>query len=71
MKPLVSILIPAHKMQDSIAETLRSAVFQTWPRKEIIVVDDEPRIEQLLRTSVSSDTSENVPRTRELGACKK
>jgi glycosyltransferase involved in cell wall biosynthesis len=40
MKPLVSILIPAFNMQDSIAETLRSAIAQTWPRKEIIVVDD-------------------------------
>ena len=40
MKPLVSILIPAFNAQDWIAETLRSAVAQTWPRKEIIVVDD-------------------------------
>lgn len=38
--PLVSILIPAFNMEDSIAETLRSAVAQTWSRKEIIVVDD-------------------------------
>ena len=40
MKPLVSILIPAFNAQESIADTLRSAVEQTWPRKEIIVVDD-------------------------------
>jgi len=40
MKPLVSILIPAYNMQHWIAETLASAVAQTWPRKEIIVVDD-------------------------------
>jgi len=40
MKPLVSILIPAFNMQNWIAETLHSAVAQTWPRKEIIVVDD-------------------------------
>jgi glycosyltransferase involved in cell wall biosynthesis len=40
MKPLVSILIPAYNAQDWIAETLQSAVAQTWPRKEIIVVDD-------------------------------
>ena len=40
MKPLVSILVPAFNAQDWIAETLRSAVEQTWACKEIIVVDD-------------------------------
>ena len=40
MKPLVSILIPAYNAEEWIADTLRSAVSQTWPRKEIIVVDD-------------------------------
>jgi glycosyltransferase involved in cell wall biosynthesis len=40
MTPLVSILIPAFNAQASIAETLRSAIAQTWKRKEIIVVDD-------------------------------
>src|SRR5882762_10159051 len=39
-KPLVSILIPAYNSQDWIADTLRSAVAQTWETKEIIVVDD-------------------------------
>lgn len=38
--PLVSILIPAYNCQDWIADTLRSASAQTWPNKEIIVVDD-------------------------------
>lgn len=40
MKPLVSILIPAYNAEKTIAMTLRSAMAQTWPRKEIIVVDD-------------------------------
>lgn len=40
MKPLVSILIPAYNAGEWLAETLRSAVAQTWERKEIIVVDD-------------------------------
>jgi O-antigen/teichoic acid export membrane protein/glycosyltransferase involved in cell wall biosynthesis len=39
-KPLVSILIPAFNAQEWIADTLRSAIAQTWERKEIIVVDD-------------------------------
>ncbi len=40
MKPLVSILIPAYNAEQFIAETLESAVAQTWPNTEIIVVDD-------------------------------
>lgn len=40
MKPLVSILIPAYNAEQWIAETLESALAQTWPHKEIIVVDD-------------------------------
>ena len=40
MKPLVSILIPAYNAHDWLADTLRSALAQTWERKEIIVVDD-------------------------------
>ena len=40
MKPLVSILIPAYNSSEWLPETLRSAIAQTWDRKEIIVVDD-------------------------------
>lgn len=40
IRPLVSILIPAYNSQEWIADTLRSAIGQTWERKEIIVVDD-------------------------------
>jgi glycosyltransferase involved in cell wall biosynthesis len=38
--PLVSILIPAYNSAPWIAATLRSALAQTWPRKEIVVIDD-------------------------------
>lgn len=37
---LVSILIPAYKAENVIAETIRYALAQTWPHKEIIIVDD-------------------------------
>ncbi|MFZ0825997.1 MAG: glycosyltransferase family 2 protein [Verrucomicrobiia bacterium] len=47
MKPLVSILIPAYNAQDWIADTIRSALSQTWPGKEIIVVDDGSRDQTL------------------------
>src|SRR4051794_36165281 len=40
MKPLVSILIPAYNAEKWIGETVRSAILQTWARKEIIIVDD-------------------------------
>jgi len=40
MPPLVSILIPAYNAEATIADTLRSALAQTWTRTEIIVVDD-------------------------------
>ena len=39
-RPLVSILIPAFNAEEWISDTLRSAIAQTWERKEIIVVDD-------------------------------
>ena len=47
MKPLVSILIPAFNAEEFIADTIRSALAQTWPHKEIIVVDDESRDQTL------------------------
>ena len=40
MNNLVSILIPAHNAERWIADTISSALEQTWPRKEIILVDD-------------------------------
>src|SRR6516162_381108 len=40
MDPLVSILIPAYNAGEALAETVESALAQTWPNKEIIVVDD-------------------------------
>src|SRR5215204_6297514 len=40
MKPLVSILIPAYNAEPWLADTIDSALAQTWPKKEVIVVDD-------------------------------
>jgi glycosyltransferase involved in cell wall biosynthesis len=40
MPPLVSILIPVFNGEPWIAGTIKSALEQTWPSKEIIVVDD-------------------------------
>jgi glycosyltransferase involved in cell wall biosynthesis len=38
--PLVSILVPAYNAEKWIADTIQSAIAQTWRRKEIIIVDD-------------------------------
>jgi glycosyltransferase involved in cell wall biosynthesis len=43
MKLLASILIPAYNAQEFLADTIRSALAQTWERKEIIIVDDGSR----------------------------
>ncbi len=40
MKPLVSILIPCYNAAPWIAQTLQSALNQTWSNLEIIMVDD-------------------------------
>ncbi|WP_251961516.1 glycosyltransferase family 2 protein [Salinibacter ruber] len=40
MAPLVSILIPCHNAERWLVQTLESALGQTWPNTEIIVVDD-------------------------------
>jgi glycosyltransferase involved in cell wall biosynthesis len=43
MKQLVSILIPAFNAEQWISDCIESALAQTWPNKEIIVVNDGSR----------------------------
>jgi glycosyltransferase involved in cell wall biosynthesis len=43
MAELVSILIPAYNADKWIAATIQSAIAQTWPTTEIIIVDDGSR----------------------------
>ncbi|MDD2765427.1 MAG: glycosyltransferase family A protein [Opitutaceae bacterium] len=40
ISPFVSIIIPCHNAAPWLAETLESALTQTWPAKEIILIDD-------------------------------
>jgi glycosyltransferase involved in cell wall biosynthesis len=79
MAPLVSILIPAYNAERWIADTIRSALQQTWPRKELIVVDDGSRDQtlqvarQFASPTVSVVTQENegasVARNRAFELC--
>ncbi|MGZ8906046.1 MAG: glycosyltransferase family 2 protein [Methylobacter sp.] len=54
MSDLVSILIPAYNAEKWVAQTIDSALSQSWPNKEIIVVNDG-----------SSDDTLNVARSFE------
>ena len=60
MKPLVSILIPAYNAQEWIADTIRSAQAQTWPNKEIIIVDDGSKDQTLSVARQFASKSVNV-----------
>jgi glycosyltransferase involved in cell wall biosynthesis len=59
MEPLVSILIPAYNAEEFIADAIRSAIAQTWQRKEIIVVDDgsTDRTVEVARKFASKDVA--------------
>jgi glycosyltransferase involved in cell wall biosynthesis len=65
MKPLVSILIPAYNAEPWIADTIQSALRQTWAHKEIVIVDDGSRdatlsiARQFVSKNVSVITQEN------------
>jgi glycosyltransferase involved in cell wall biosynthesis len=69
MKPLVSILIPAYNSEEWIAESIQSAMAQTWARKEIIVVDDgsRDRTAEVAETFVSQNVK--VVSTQNQGSC--
>lgn len=40
MSPLVSIIIPCFNVAHLVGEAIDSALAQTWPNKEVIVIDD-------------------------------
>ena len=39
-KPLISVIIPAHNNEQTIATAIESMVRQTYPNLEILVIDD-------------------------------
>jgi len=69
MTPLVSILIPAYNAEPWIAETIRSAVGQTWPNKEIIVVDDGSTDQTLSIVQKFASKTVSVVTQKNQGVC--
>jgi glycosyltransferase involved in cell wall biosynthesis len=69
MRSLVSILIPAYNAEKWIRDCVCSAKAQTWPHKEIIVVDDgsSDRTLKIARTLESSEVK--VVAQENTGAC--
>jgi glycosyltransferase involved in cell wall biosynthesis len=69
MSNLVSILIPAYNKENFIGETISSALNQTWPNKEVIVVDDgsTDRTLEVARSFQSTDLK--VVTQANTGAC--
>ena len=67
-EPLVSILIPAYNAQDWLADTIRSAIAQTWPRKEIVVIDDGSTDDTFSVASRFASKDVKVERTANAGA---
>jgi GT2 family glycosyltransferase len=64
MKPLVSIGIPSFNSARWLGEAIESALAQTWPEKEVIVVDDgstdeSPDIARKFGSSVQLIVTEN------------
>jgi glycosyltransferase involved in cell wall biosynthesis len=65
MTDLVSILIPAYNSERWVGDTIKSALSQTWPNKEIIIVDDGSTdntlaiVRQFASKSVKVITQEN------------
>jgi glycosyltransferase involved in cell wall biosynthesis len=74
MDPLISIIIPCYNDAQYIEQSVQSALNQTYPYKEIIVVDDgsnavtkailkklEPKIDQLItQENLGQSTARNV-----------
>lgn len=69
MAQLVSILIPAYNAEKWIADTIKSALNQTWPKKEIIVVDDGSADNTLQIARQFESKSVKVITQENMGAC--
>src|SRR2546426_3283066 len=69
MPHLVSILIPAYNAERWIADSIKSALSQTWVKKEIIVVDDGSSDNTLEIAKTFESKTVKVIAQRNMGAC--
>jgi len=69
MPELVSILIPAYNAEKWIADTIKSASAQTWPKKEIIIVDDGSKDNTLNIAKTFESKIVKVIAQKNTGAC--
>lgn len=68
MTPLVSIVIPCYNAAAWLAATLESAVAQTWPYREIIVVDDGSTDDSITIAAKFAEHGVQLIRQRNAGA---
>ena len=69
MAELVSILIPAYNADKRIAETIKSALAQTWLNKEILIVDDGSTDDTLNIAKTFESKIVKVVAQKNTGAC--
>lgn len=69
MQELVSILIPAYNAEKWVAETITSALSQTWTKKEIIIVDDGSPDNTLKIAKAFESKTVKVVTQQNTGAC--
>lgn len=69
MAQLVSILIPAYNAEKWISDTIKSSLNQTWPKKEIIIVDDGSTDNTLQIARQFESKSVKVMTQENVGAC--
>ena len=70
MDPLVSIIIPAYNSGPWIADTVRSAIAQSWPKKEIVIVDDGSTDDTLSIARSFESRNIRVVKQAHSGACR-
>ena len=59
-KPLVTVLIPAYNEEETIGDTILSVQSQSYPIKEIIVIDDSNK-EKLSREAFRKILEKTIP----------